>query len=187
VSRLSSRAGQLTCTFPHSDPRPNALAQSVAAGCQGFRTDIWIHDNELQMGLSSHDLESKLHFQLDSLLTYSEPRSASTRPQIPMDMETTSSLVDDRTFTLVLDARSPIHELYPELTSQLDTLRQHGYLTHWDGFEVVQRMVTVLVTGELGPSSDCSPHPYSDVFWYSKGSISRDDVTNDHLTPICAV
>ena len=187
VSRLSSRDWQITCTFPHSDPRANAIAQSAAAGCEGFRTDIWMHDDQLQMGLSSLDPANDLHLRFDSLLSNLEPGDASTKTQIPMNAETPSSQVDDRTFTLVLDARSPIHELYPNLVSSLDTLRRHGHLTHWDGAQVVQGAVTIVVTGEWVASSDCSDHSYSDVFWYSKGAISWDGVTNDHLTPICAV
>jgi hypothetical protein len=30
-----------------------------------------------------------------------------------------------------------------------------GYLSHWDGQDVVQRPVTVMVTGEAFPGSDC--------------------------------
>lgn len=146
-----------------------------------------MHHNELQMGLSSLDPANDLHLRLNLLLAHLEPRDASTRTQIPMNAETPSSQVDDRTFTLVLDARSPIHELYPKLVSHLDTLRQRGYLTHWNGAQVVQGAVTIVVTGEWVASSNCSDHPYLDVFWYSKGAISWDGVTNDHLIPICAV
>ncbi|KAJ5215683.1 uncharacterized protein N7498_002090 [Penicillium cinerascens] len=187
ASRLTSRDSQITCTFPHSDPRANAIAQSVAAGCEGFRTDIWMHDNELQMGLSSLDPANDLHLRFDSLLVDLELQDASMRTQILMKEETPSSPVDDRTFTLVLDARSPIHELYSNLVSHLDTLRQRGYLTHCDGAKVVQGAVTIVVTGDWVTSSDCSDHSYSDVFWYSKGAIFWDGVINEHLIPICAV
>jgi hypothetical protein len=146
-----------------------------------------MHDNELQMGVSSHDPANELHIRLDSLLTRMGPEAPSTGSQIPMNAEPPSSSVEPRTFMLVLDARTPIHGLYPDLLSHLDSLRQRSYLTHWDGAEVVQGPVTVVVTGDSVPSSDCSNHPYSDVFLYSKGGISQDDVTNDRLTPICVV
>lgn len=136
------------------------------------------------MGLSSHDPANDLHIRFDSLLTRQEPDARYTGSQISMDSETTS-IADDRTFVLVLDARSPLDELYPILVSYLDTLRQRGHLSHWDGVEVVQGAVTVVVTGESMASSDCANNPYSDIFWSSRGHVSGDDLTNDQLTPIC--
>ena len=184
VSRLSHRNSQDTCTFPHSNPQPNALAQSVAAGCEGFRTDIWMHDNELQMGLSSHDPTNDLHVQFGSLLSRRESDAPFPDSQIPMIPET-SSMAADRSFMLVLDAKSPLDELCPVLALRLDTLRQRGRLSHWDGAGVVWGAVTVVVTGESMPRADCANHSYPDIFWISKEDISRDDVINDHLAPIC--
>lgn len=188
VSRLSSRNWQATCTFPRLDDRPNALAQSVAAGCEGFRTDIWLHDNEVQMGISrpvfqaAHDL----HLSLDLLLTKLELRHTSADTQMPLNAETPDDKIENRAFMLVLDAKSPIHELYPHLISHLDVLRQRGYLTHWDGAQIVERPLTIVVTGQSLP--DCSSSSYSDLFWSeTAGGISADDIMNTHLLPICAI
>lgn len=192
VSRHSSRGWQVACTFPHSDPRPSALAQSVAAGCEGFRTDLWLHDNELLIGVfgSGSKAASDLHVHLDSLLTRLEPRASSAGSQIALSAETPDHVENDphRTFVLVLDVKSRFHEIYPRLVSQLDTLRQRGYLSHWDGAEIVRRPVTIVVSGESVPRSDCSSYSYADVFWSSSGGdISQDGVTNDSLSAICAV
>ncbi|KAJ5666346.1 uncharacterized protein N7477_008794 [Penicillium maclennaniae] len=184
VSRLSHRNLQNICTFPHSDPRPNALAQSVAAGCEGFRTDIWMHNNELQMGVSGHDPLNDLHVQFGSLPRRPESNAPSPDSQIPMIPET-SSMAADHPFMLILDAKSPLDNLCPVLELRLDTLRRLGRLTHWDGAELIPGAVTVVVTGELMPSTDCVNHPYSDLFWIAKGDISSDDFMNGHLTPIC--
>lgn len=93
-----------------------------------------------------------------------------------------------QTFILALDAKSYFDEIYPLLVSQLDTLRQRGYLSHWDGTKVVRGPVTVVVTGEPVPSSRCSSYSYADVFWRtSDGDISWDGVMNDSLSPTCAV
>jgi hypothetical protein len=143
-----------------------------------------MHDNELQMGLSSHDPENDLHIRFDSLLTRQEPDAPYPGSQIPMEPET-SSIADDRTFMLVLDARSPLDELYPILVSHLDTLRQRGQLTHWNGVEVVQGLVTVVVTGDSMASSACANNPYSDIFWSSRGDVSGKELADDRLTPIC--
>lgn len=198
----STREWQFTCTFPHSDPRPNALAQSAAVGCDGFRTDIWLHGNELQMGPSDAGPQAinDMQNRLDSLVTKLKvgPREIPTDIQVPLSAESDSEseseyqndITEDsrRSFWLVLDPQSSLHELYPYLVSHLDLLRQRGLLTHWDGARVVQRPFTVVVTSESLPRSDCSEHPYTDVFWSStEEPVSWNDATNRHLTPICAV
>ncbi|KAJ5112710.1 hypothetical protein N7532_000755 [Penicillium argentinense] len=205
VSHHSTRDWQFTCTFPHSDPRPNALAQSVAAGCDGLRTDIWLHGNELQMGPSDagpkaiNDMQNRL----DSLFAKVGPRQAQspTDFQVPLNADVSDDIThevqnedenrDDedsrRSFWLVLDKQSSLRELYPSLVSHLDALRQQGQLTHWNGERIVQRPFTVIVTSESLPRSDCS-NPYTDIFWSSTEELfSSDDATSSHLVPFCAV
>lgn len=143
--------------------------------------------------------------RLDSLIAKLGSRSLSTDIQIPLNDESGSeseplsnnggSGGDDdseedtpRSFWLVLDPQSSIHELYPYLVSHLDLLRQRGLLTHWNGARVVQRPFTVVVTGESLPQSNCVDHPYTDVFWTSSDdTVSWNDATNGHLIPICPV
>jgi hypothetical protein len=112
--------------------------------------------------------------------------------QSPLNPETPVSFNADlsRTFLLMLDAKTSLHELYPLLVEQLDSLRQRGYISHWDGESVVQRPVTVVVTGEAFPESDCARHSYSDIFWSAlpEGRFTTSDFTKDdlrHLSPIC--
>lgn len=183
-SRISPREWEVKCTFPHSDPRPSALAQSVAAGCEGFRTDIWLHGDNLQMGhIESSPRESNdLQLRLESLFTSLKPRDLQT-PLSPE--ETTGSTDSTDSFSLVLDAQTPLSELYPILLAQLEPLRQKEYLTSWDGKRVIPGRVTVVVTGEKSPESDCAEKS-SDVFWSSRDDVSRDAFMNEHLIPMCA-
>lgn len=192
TSRLSPREWHVRCTYPHSDPRSNALAQSVAASCDGLRTAVWLRDNELQMGPSDlgPSAINDLPLRLDPIIAKLESDGASRSSQSPFIMSSGGLNRNDpsRTFMLVLDAGSSLPEVFPRLVSQLDLLRQRGYLSHWDGAEVVQRAVTVIVTGEPVPNADCSRSPYSDVFWSSEeGFIFAEDLANGQLSPICIV
>ncbi|OOQ88159.1 hypothetical protein PEBR_14103 [Penicillium brasilianum] len=191
TSRINSREWHVRCTYPHSDPRSNALALSVAAGCDGLRTGAWLHDKELQMGPSNLGPSAIDHLplRLDSIIAKLESGSSPRSSQISLIKSAGGLNQNDpfRTFMLVLDAGSALPEVFPNLISHLDTLRQRGYLSHWDGAEVVQRAVTVVVTGELGSNPDCSSSPYSDVFWSSEeGMIFAEDLANGQLSPICA-
>lgn len=195
LSQHNTRDWHFTCTFPHSDPRFNALAQSAVAGCSGFRTDIWLHGNELQMGPSDagpaaiNDMQSRL----DSLISKLGSRDLSTDIQIPLSAEGESSndVPEENTshsFWLLLDPKSSVNELFPYLVSHLDSLRQRDLLTHWDGDRVVQRPFTVLLTGKSSPQSNCADHSYTDVFWISTDdTIPWDDARKDQLAPICGV
>lgn len=182
----------MRCTYPHSDPRSNALAQSVAAGCDGLRTDIWLRDNELQMGPSNlgPSAINSLPLRLDSIVAKLESESTSGSSQVSLSVASGGLNRNDpsRTFMLVLDAGSSLPKFLPDLVSQLDVLRQRGYISHWDGAGVVQRPVTVVVTGTAVPDSDCFSSPYSDVFWTSEeGFIFAEDLANGHVSPICVV
>lgn len=199
LTHHSTRDWHFTCTFPNPDPRATALAQSAVAGCEGFRTDIWLHGNELQMGPSDagpkaiNDMQNRL----DSLVTKLGPRdlSISTDIQMPMNTESEAESLHEveeeetsHSFWIVLDPQSSLQELYPYLVSHLDLLRQRGLLSHWNGARVVQRPFTVVVASESLPRSDCADHPYTDIFWASSEDTSSwNDRSHDHLIPICAV
>jgi hypothetical protein len=180
------------CTFPTLDTRPHALESSLAGGCDGLRMAVWMHDNELQIGNAVAGPDSGVllgRFGFDPLLVKLDDVAESPSN----DNEPTSSQPDSsRTFLLMLDAKTSLHELYPLLVEQLDTLRQRGYLSHWDGGNVVQRSVTVVVTGESSPNSDCVNHSYSDIFWSAvpEGRVTTSDFTKDglqYLSPFCIV
>ncbi|KAJ5758536.1 hypothetical protein N7520_005692 [Penicillium odoratum] len=184
-SRLSPREWQVKCTFPHSDPRPSALTQSVAAGCDGFRADIWLHDQDLQMGPLGSEAkeENDLQLRIDSLFARLQRRDLSDPSQTPLDTVTPETIesIPTESFFLVLDAHSPLQEVLRSLHPRLESLRQRGYLTTWDGVQLIPGRITVIVTGEAIP--ECVAES-SDIFW-SLNNISQD-MTNDHLTPLCA-
>ncbi|KAJ5319807.1 hypothetical protein PENANT_c026G04260 [Penicillium antarcticum] len=179
------------CTFPTLDTRPQALKNALNSGCDSVRTAIWMYDGLLQIGnaVTGPDPNAFLdRLGLSPLLAKLDKGES----RIPLDPETPVSLDADlsRTFLFMLDAKTSFHELYPLLVGQLDGLRQRGYLSHWNGENVVQRPVTVLVTGEAFAPSDCASHSYSDVFWSAlpDGRFSTSDLTKDslpHLSPIC--
>ncbi|KAJ5599096.1 hypothetical protein N7450_000163 [Penicillium hetheringtonii] len=197
LTQHNTREWHFTCTFPRSDPRANALAQSAVAGCSGFRTDIWLHGNELQMGPSDAgpaDINDMQH-RLDSLVSKLGSRDLSTDIQIPLSAEGESpnNVPEENdvshSFWLLLDPQSPVNELFPHLVSHLDSLRQRGLLTHWEGHRVVHRPFTILLTGESSPGSNCADHPYTDLFWISSDdTISWDETAvRGQLAPICGI
>lgn len=157
---------------------------------------VWMHHGELQIGNAVTETEPEDFLQrlgLDPLLAKLDAGNYATA-RASLNSERPGSFHADlaQTFLLMLDAKTPLHELYPHLVEQLDTLRQRGYLSHWDGQNVVQRPVTIVVTGEAFPESDCVNHSYSDVFWSAlpEGRFRTSELTKDnlrHLSPVCIV
>ncbi|KAI2712139.1 hypothetical protein CBS147332_5775 [Penicillium roqueforti] len=173
------------CTFPTLDTRPQALESSFNEGCDGLRTAVWMHNGELQIGDAGVETEHEHVLQrlgLDPLMEKLAENDATARASVDPGMSGSFHPGRARTFFLVLEARTSLDELYPRLVEQLDTLRQRGYLSHWDGQNVVPRHLTVVVTGEAFSGSDCVHHSYSDVFWSLPGPfmITKDGL---HLSP----
>lgn len=129
-----------------------------------------------------------LLLHLDSIIAKLESDSASRSSQFSITGGLGGLNHNDptRTFMLVLDAGSSLPEVFPDLVSQLDALRQRDYLSHWDGAGMVQRAVTIVVTGEPLPPSHCEGIPYSDIFWSTgEGFIFAEDLAHGQLFPIC--
>lgn len=142
------------------------------------------------MGLSNLGPSATNAFplRLDSIIAKLELESAFRSSQFPLIAGVGGLNHNDptRTFMLVLDAGSSLPEVFPALVSQLDALRQRGYLSHWNGAGVVQRAITVVVTGESLSRSDCEGSPYSDIFWSAgEGFIFAEDLAHGQLSPIC--
>lgn len=129
-----------------------------------------------------------LLLHLDSIIAKLESDGASRSSQFSITVGLGGLNHNDpmRTFMLVLDAGSSLSEVFNDLVLQLDVLRQRDYLSHWDGAGMVQRAVTIVVTGEPLPHSDCEGSPYSDIFWSTvDGFIFAEDLVHGQLFPIC--
>ncbi|CAG8284710.1 unnamed protein product [Penicillium olsonii] len=179
-----------TCTFPASDTRPQALRSSLIAGCEGVRMNVWLHNGELQVGnaVTSPNLDALFNrLDLDPLLARLDEVVASV-PGKNLAESHTDSL---GTFTLMLDAKDSLRELYPILVGQLDELRQRGALSHWDGESIVERPITVVLVSDDTAASNCVNFSYSDIFWIAfpgheaASSPGRDGL--QQLSPICMV
>ncbi|KAJ5805298.1 hypothetical protein N7474_011185 [Penicillium riverlandense] len=184
VAGVHPRSYPNACIFPRPDTRPNALSRSLAAGCDGLNTALWLDEDVLKIGAptSSRNTEDALQrLSLNPLLTRLVDETPNDNPQAPL---TAADPSDDSTqpFFLILDAKSPLPELYHLLISHLAPLREKGYLTHWDQDRIVSRRVTVVVTGDDISDTDCSTHSYSDIFYLA--SPEDPGVTGSHLSDV---
>jgi glycerophosphoryl diester phosphodiesterase len=126
------------------------LYEALAAGCVGIEADVWLTDAEEL--LVSHSWESvKQDRTLRSL--YLDPL---TRIFDKLNVSTASTEDKEIGFfeadpnasvILLIDFKNDGHDIWPVVVSQLQPLREKGWLTYYDGEKVIQGPLTVVGTG----------------------------------------
>lgn len=149
-SEFESPVGSSRCLSYNPRTHSDAIHYATAAGCTGAKAEIWLHGTDLLVGSSFANLDEKYTLQslyLDPLLAKLESRRVVTdaRPS-------QTGLFSDpaQSFVLLLDLKTSQHAALPQLVSQLDGLRQKGYLTRMEGEQVVAGPVTVVIAGQGG-------------------------------------
>lgn len=83
-----------------------------------------------------------------------------------------------QTVVLLVDHKTPGPETFAELYTQLQPLRDLGYLTFWTGTEKIMRPLTIVVTGNAPfEAVTALSETHRDVFWdaHLERLPSRDD------------
>lgn len=149
------------------------LYSALRAGCISVGLDLWFANGDLVV---SHDPPAREHkVTLDTI--YLKPllwmlRNHNTgsgkpeqRGQDEIPLAGVFSHDPSQTLTLVLHFKSDGDELLPYVMSHLQPLREAGYLTHFDGLNVVQRPITIVVSGNTQLQKATFNHTYRDIFF----------------------
>lgn len=136
------------------------LYAAIYAGCTGAEADVWLVDDELYVGhrriaLTPNRTLKNLYIEplLDLLENQNSPityRPDEDYPVHLLDKPPLNGLFDvdpTQTFVLLIDFKTSGPALWWKLIDQLVPLRERGYLTHFDGSEIVQKPITVVGTG----------------------------------------
>ena len=157
------------------------LYEALAAGCTGVEADVWHTDNDLRVGHSRKSLTSARTLTamyidpLVSILTHQNPASTpsnstnGTATQWSGIFETNTSA----SLTLLIDMKTDGADTLPVVLQQLEPLRSKGWLTHFDGTNVVRGPITVVGTGNTPFDLLTANSTYRDMFF---------DAPLDHLS-----
>lgn len=138
--------------------RPNPLSTALLSGCSSVEADVWLsEDQELLVGHTERSLSrnrtlSSLYIQplvellsrqmdQSNVLQRHDGGSRSTSLRGVFETKPSQSLV------LVIDFKSNGTALWSHVDTALDPLRQRGYLTRFDGMEVIPGQVTIVLSG----------------------------------------
>lgn len=172
-----SRVYPIACHSHNDYLRPNPLSTALLSGCSSVEADVWLsNDQEVLVGHTERSLSpnrtlSSLYIQpLVDLLTLRQtgqskvlqhqgdgPRSAA--------MNGIFETKPSQTLVLVIDFKGNGTALWPRVDSALEPLRQRGFLTRFDGMEVIPSQITIVVSGNAPFEHVVAQGDQRDVFF----------------------
>ncbi|PKX99075.1 phosphatidylinositol-specific phospholipase C/glycerophosphodiester phosphodiesterase family protein [Aspergillus novofumigatus IBT 16806] len=150
--------------------RPVPLFSAVKAGCIGVEADVWLSGEDLLVGhnrFTLHHAATLRSLYLDPLMDFLDrhnTRSSRLQPDRNEDLAGVFAHDPSQTLVLLIDFKTDGNDTWPYLVEQLGPLREAGYLTHFDGAEMVQRPVTVIVSGDAPFHLIAANSTYRDIF-----------------------
>lgn len=163
------------------------LFSALAVGCTSAEADVWLDGDELRVGhtmrtvLPDQSLRSLYIDPLLEILEQHNPARNMSTWKIESSLESddfapVGVFVTDpkQTLVLLIDFKSSPELLWPVLMKHLQPLRQKGYLTHFNGTDILQRPITIVATGSAPFDRIQASSTYRDIFY---------DAPLDKLTP----
>jgi hypothetical protein len=146
------------------------LYEAIHAGCIGVEADVWLFNEELYIGHNTYALTPNRTLKslyINPLLDILDKQNPITH-FIPGHDKPPHGVFDtdpSQTLILLIDFKTSGDELWPYVVSQLEPLRQKGYLTYFNGTDVVQGPITVVGTGNTPFDLLVSNTTYRDTFF----------------------
>ncbi|KAL9013915.1 MAG: hypothetical protein Q9173_001416 [Seirophora scorigena] len=148
------------------------LYSAIEAGCISVEADVWLFDEQLYVGhsLASLTLNRTLaSLYVDPLVNILKKQNPTTRFH-PDENASHHGVFDtdpEQSLTLLIDFKTSGSSLFPYVVSALEPLRSRGYLSHYNGSQIINRPITVVGTGntpfKLVDSTVSNPH--QDIFF----------------------
>lgn len=146
------------------------LHSALSAGCISLEADVWSWHNELLVGHSRYTvLRGTLQtLYLDPLLRMLDEHNV-VSPKWPHinNEEILGVFANDpkQTLVLLVDFKSDGDLIWPLLEDRLQPFRQKGYLTHFNGSDVISRPLTVVASGNAPFHLITENSTYRDIFY----------------------
>jgi hypothetical protein len=144
------------------------LYEALHFGCVGVEADVWHFENDDTLYVG-HDTRSLVPERTFSSL-YGEPLldildRRNGKQSIEDSWEGVFREKPSQSLILLVDFKTDGPTLYPYVMEQLETLRSRGYLTFFDGKEVIERPITVVGSGVAPFDLLTANSTYRDIFF----------------------
>ncbi|KAF2260158.1 hypothetical protein CC78DRAFT_536576 [Lojkania enalia] len=146
------------------------LYEALHYGCTGVEADVWLFENELYVGHNTISLTKNRTFRslyVDPLVQILDQQNSVNEFE-PADTNIKNGVFDTnpaQTLVLLVDFKNYGPDIYPVVRDQLSTLREKGYLSHFDGETVVHGPITVVATGNAPFDLIIANTTYRDIFF----------------------
>ena len=145
------------------------LFSALAAGCISVEADVWLHGDELRVGHTPQTVlpgQTLRSLYLDPLLEMLQKyNTAVNGSAVATDLMGVFASDPTQTLVLLVDFKADGELIWPYLMGQLEPLRENGYLTYFNGSEVINRPVTVVASGDAPLDRILMNATHRDVFY----------------------
>ncbi|KAI4234360.1 MAG: hypothetical protein L6R40_006781 [Gallowayella cf. fulva] len=166
------------------------LYSAIEAGCISVEADVWLFNEELYVGHSlasltpNRTLASLYVHPLLQILKMQNP-TTSFHPDGNESQHGVFDTLPEQSLTLLIDFKTSGSALFPYVVRALEPLRSHGYLTHRNGTNIVNRPINVIGTGNtpfnLVTSNAANPH--GDIFFDAPLATMWEGLTGEKSPP----
>ncbi|KAF9892536.1 Altered inheritance of mitochondria protein 6 [Aspergillus nanangensis] len=168
------------------------LFSALQAGCVGIEADVWLFDGELYVGHTTSSLThkrtlSRMYIEpLVKILGQQNPMTqfhttADQPPQGVFDTDPSQSVI------LLIDFKTDGVATWKHVTAQLSPLRERGYLSYFNGTDIVQGPVTVVGTGNTPFNLVTANATYRDIFFDAPLEMMTEDYTRGETPRVMAM
>ncbi|KAL3467862.1 PLC-like phosphodiesterase [Aspergillus heterothallicus] len=146
------------------------LYSALEAGCVGVEADIWLFDNELYVGHSKSSLTPSRTLRsmyIDPLMKILSRQNPITHFN-PVLAEPRNGVFDtdpSQPLIFLIDFKTDGEETWDYVVAQLAPLRDSGYLTYYNGTDIINGPITVVGTGNTPFSRVAENSTYRDIFF----------------------
>ncbi|KAL4878876.1 PLC-like phosphodiesterase [Aspergillus karnatakaensis] len=146
------------------------LYSALEAGCISVEADVWLYDDELLVGHSRSSLTPSRTLKsmyIDPLMKILQRQNPVTHFHSERDIPGNGVFDTDPSQTLILliDFKTDGEETWNEVVTQLTPLRESGYLTYYNGTDIVQGPITVVGTGNAPFNRIAANTIHRDIFF----------------------
>ncbi|KAA8648237.1 uncharacterized protein ATNIH1004_004120 [Aspergillus tanneri] len=167
--------------------RPIPLYSALQAGCIGVEADVWLIEEELYVGHTTSSLTPKRTLKsmyIDPLLKILDQQNPRTQFH-PTDDRPLQGVFDtnpSQTLILLIDFKTDGEATWRSVVTQLMPLRERGYLSYFNGTDVVNGPITVVGTGNTPFNMVMKSAVCRDIFFDAPlERLAENDSADDHL------
>lgn len=150
--------------------RKEPLFSALSVGCTGVEPDVWLFNDDLFVGHTIASLSSNRTLRslyIDPLLKILDKQNPTTEfhPDLDKPRNGVFDTAPRQTLVLLIDFKNDGDAIWPYVDAQLQPLREKKYLSYFNGTEVIEGPITVVVTGNAPWNRVVADPSYRDMFF----------------------